>query len=199
MTNENEYTYRHIDEANIKRAETERILRMRELDIAEHSNSIYKISLIIWFAISLILLIITVALMLSEGTEDMPGFARGMLFMFFACAPIIGGGAYVVFGVIPRSERRKEVQRNGGIQFPKSLEPFNQKGYWGTFQVLQSVGFTNVTCINLHDCVYSNDPGLDWIQNLGKVESISVNGKKIQYGGEYYYPNADIKILYHGR
>lgn len=29
VTNENEYIYRHIDEADVKKAETDRIIRMR--------------------------------------------------------------------------------------------------------------------------------------------------------------------------
>ena len=38
VTDENEHVYRHIDEAGIKNAETERIVRMRELDLAERST-----------------------------------------------------------------------------------------------------------------------------------------------------------------
>lgn len=30
VTNENEYIYRHIDEADVKKAETDRIIRMRQ-------------------------------------------------------------------------------------------------------------------------------------------------------------------------
>lgn len=39
ITNENEHIYRHIDEAGIKQAETNRMVRMRELDLAEKNNS----------------------------------------------------------------------------------------------------------------------------------------------------------------
>ena len=39
ITNENEHIYRHIDEAGIKQAETNRMVRMRELDLAEKSTS----------------------------------------------------------------------------------------------------------------------------------------------------------------
>lgn len=35
LDNENEYIYRHIDEADIKRAETERLVKLKELEIDE--------------------------------------------------------------------------------------------------------------------------------------------------------------------
>lgn len=44
ISNENEYIFRQIDEADVKKAETERIIRMRELEIAEKNSSIRTIS-----------------------------------------------------------------------------------------------------------------------------------------------------------
>lgn len=38
LNNENEYIYRHIDDADIKRAETERIVKLKKLEIAEKKN-----------------------------------------------------------------------------------------------------------------------------------------------------------------
>lgn len=35
LENENEYTYHHIDEAEVKQAETERMIRMRQLEVIE--------------------------------------------------------------------------------------------------------------------------------------------------------------------
>lgn len=39
MTNENEHTYRRVDEAEIKRAETERMVRMKELEMEEKEDN----------------------------------------------------------------------------------------------------------------------------------------------------------------
>ena len=38
VTNENEYIHRHIDEAEVKRAETEQIIRLKELEAAEREK-----------------------------------------------------------------------------------------------------------------------------------------------------------------
>lgn len=35
VTNENEHIYRHIDEAGVKQAETDRMVRLRELELEE--------------------------------------------------------------------------------------------------------------------------------------------------------------------
>ena len=35
ISNENEYVFRQVDEAGIKKAETDRIIRLREIEIAE--------------------------------------------------------------------------------------------------------------------------------------------------------------------
>lgn len=64
ITNENEHIYRHIDEAGIKQAETNRMVRMRELDLEEQraaqGNSLKKVLTIIWLALSLIVLVICI-------------------------------------------------------------------------------------------------------------------------------------------
>ncbi|MCD8148995.1 MAG: zinc ribbon domain-containing protein [Clostridiales bacterium] len=38
IVNDNEYVYRHIDEAGIKQAETDRIIQMKKMEIAEKTE-----------------------------------------------------------------------------------------------------------------------------------------------------------------
>ena len=65
ISNENEYVFRQVDEADIKKAETERIIRLREMELAEKNSSLRKVLTIIWLILSLILITIAVILMLS--------------------------------------------------------------------------------------------------------------------------------------
>ena len=194
ISNENEYVFRQIDEADIKKAETERIIRMRELEIAEKNSSLRKVLTIIWLIVTLVLLVIAVILMLSPGNDDMPGWAGGFLFLFYACAPMIGGGGYVVFKWLPEKENEKIIEKQGGIRFPGELAPFSDKKYFPVEDTLRSVGFTNVTCVNLHDlnmftALVSSD----------KIDKITINGKAITSGGKIYMPDVPIVITYHGR
>ena len=67
VTNENEHIYRHIDEAEVKQAETDRIVRMRELELEEQTatqrNSLKTVLTIIWLVLSLIVIVICVVKM----------------------------------------------------------------------------------------------------------------------------------------
>lgn len=51
--NDNEHIYRNIDEARIKEAENERILRLRELELEEKENSRSRKSLFIAYGVAL--------------------------------------------------------------------------------------------------------------------------------------------------
>ncbi len=194
ISNENEYVFRQVDEADIKKAETERIIRLREMELAEKNSSLRKVLTIIWLILSLILITIAVILMLSPGNDSMPGWAGGFLFLFYACAPIIGGGGYLVFKWLPEKENEKIIEKQGGIRFPGELAPFSDKKYFPVEDTLRSAGFTNVTCVNLHDlnmftALVSSD----------KIDKITINGKAITSGGKVYMPDVPIVITYHGR
>ena len=194
ISNETEYVFRQVDEADIKKAETERIIRLREMELAEKNSSLRKVLTIIWLILSLILITIAVILMLSPGNDSMPGWAGGFLFLFYACAPIIGGGGYLVFKWLPEKENEKIIEKQGGIRFPGELAPFSDKKYFPVEDTLRSAGFTNVTCVNLHDlnmftALVSSD----------KIDKITINGKAITSGGKVYMPDVPIVITYHGR
>lgn len=194
ISNENEYVFRQVDEADIKKAETERIIRLREMELAEKNSSLRKVLTIIWLILSLILITIAVILMLSPGNDSMPGWAGGFLFLFYASAPIIGGGGYLVFKWLPEKENEKIIEKQGGIRFPGELAPFSDKKYFPVEDTLRSAGFTNVTCVNLHDlnmftALVSSD----------KIDKITINGKAITSGGKVYMPDVPIVITYHGR
>ena len=194
ISNENEYVFRQIDEAGIQKAETERIIRLKELELTEKNSSLRKVLTIIWLIVTLILLAIAVVLMISPGTEEMPGWAGGFMFLFYACAPIIGGGAYLVFKWLPEKENEKIIEKQGGIRFPDGLTPFSDKKYFAVEDSLRSTGFKNVTCVNLHDLNL-----LTALVNSDKIDKITVNGHTITSGGKIYMPDVPIVITYHGR
>ena len=192
VTNENEHIYRHIDEAGIKQAETNRMVRMRELDLEEQraaqGNSLKKVLTIIWLALSLIVLVICIV---KIAVQD--DFTTGFLMLFYLGGPVIGGGAYLIFKLIPEKETDKVLMSSGGIRFPKDVFPYSDKNYEAVQTSLRNAGFNNVTCINMHDLT------LGLLQKPGKVESITVNGEKLSSGGRVYMPGVPITITYHGK
>ena len=50
-----EFTYRHVDEAEVKRAETEQLIRLKELDLAEKERAAEEKSKAIKIRISIVL------------------------------------------------------------------------------------------------------------------------------------------------
>lgn len=77
INNENEYVYRRIDEAKVRQAETDRMIRLKELELEEQrqkrelmeeekSQKIYRVLVIGWAVATAILLLIGI-LQKGEG------------------------------------------------------------------------------------------------------------------------------------
>lgn len=193
VVNENEYIYRHIDEAGIKQAEVDRDIRMRQLDIEERDkgfdHQVRKILFYLWLAS--IAVVALLCLYLAFFTGELGGLSAFNT-LFYVGGPVVGGGAYILFKLLPDRDEDKIVRANGGIRFPKGHEPFNEQHYETVLSSLRAAGFYNVTAINMHDLK------IGLFQKPGKIEKITVAGKDITSGGRYYDPNVPIVITYHG-
>ncbi|MBR5179223.1 MAG: zinc ribbon domain-containing protein [Lachnospiraceae bacterium] len=192
VTNENEKIYRYIDEAGIKQVETNRMVRMRELEIEEkregRGDSFKKILMTIWLILSLIVIVICI---IKIAIED--DFTTGFLMLFYIGGPVIGGGGYLIFKLIPEKESEKLLMRNGGIRLPKDILNYYDKNYEVILVSLQKAGFCNITCSNMHDLT------LGLFQKPGRVDSITVNGERLTSAGKIYMPDVPIIISYHGK
>lgn len=184
-------TQRIIDEARIRQAENEKTIRLKELALEEarqrQRNTTRRVLMTIWIILSL--LILGICLVKWIVLDDS---ITGLLLLYVAAA-IIGGGAHLIFKIIPEKEQERELVQKGGIRFPKGLQPFSEQNYIAVRQALEIAGFCNITCINMHDVTF----GL--LLRPGMVESISVNGIKVTEGGKVYPPDAAITIVYHDR
>ena len=192
MTNENEYIYRHIDEADIKKAETDRMVKLRQLELAEKNNAqtswLRKILLVVWLILTII---ITSICIIKIGVQD--DFVTGFLMLFYLGGPVICGGGAFLFKVLPGKEQDRIALQHGGVRFPKGMEPFSDKGYQFIENSLRHAGFSNITCINEHDLT------LGLLQKPGKVDKVTINGEDITSGGRVYPAETPIVISYHGK
>ena len=188
ISNDNEFVFRQVDEADVRKAETDRMVRMHEIEMQEKNQAIRKTLTVVWLVLTVLLIVIAVILAFTDDAE-------GTFFMFliYACAPIIGGGAWMIFKWLPEREVQKTIARNGGIRFPKDLEPFSEKKVQPVMEALHVAGFTNVTCINEKDLNI-----LTVLLSGDKVDRITVGGESIVSGGKYYRPDVPIVVHYHG-
>ena len=123
VTDENEHVYRHIDEAGIKNAETERLVRMRELDLAERSTNNRKLLTIIWLAVSAIMLIISVLMMTSDDGEV--GII-GILMIELTVGVVWGGGT-LIFKHCPKKRTKNICCKMAESAFLKIYFPLKNK------------------------------------------------------------------------
>ena len=194
VTRDNERIYRHIDEAGIrqaeagiKQAETEQVVRMRELELEEKNISNKRTFIIIWTVIVVLMLITSILMLLSWRYDETGAW---LLFLTFV---LIIGGAILFFGILPAKERNRIMLQEGGIRFPKGLEPISEQNYVVVRRALESAGFNNISCINLHDLTF----GI--FQKPGRIDTITVDGKPYMPSRKIYKPNVPITITYHGK
>ena len=180
-----------MDEAGIQKAETERLIKLKELELQEqreiHGRNLRRILTIIWLIISLILL----GIIGSKIAGSSEGFTSGFLMLFYIGGPIIGGGAYLIFKWLPEKENEKIIEKQGGIRFPNGLTPFSEKKYFAVEDSLRSAGFKNISCVNLHDLNL-----LTALVSSDKIDKITINGSTIMSGGKIYMPDVPIVITY---
>lgn len=177
MTDENEYTYRHIDEAEIKRAETERLIRLKELEMeekeCERSRKGHRSAMIIAGVIAVIGVITEIVLPLN----------------------LIGSFLIIVsIWIVNESQRKKKFRStlsSDEAQIAEDMASCKGKNYNSAVALFQSAGFSNVKAVALGDLSFFA------AKKNGQVESVSINGNEDFDEGDIFQRNANIIITYH--
>lgn len=181
IANDNEHIYRTIDEARIKQAETDRMVRMREMDMEEKSSVSKKVLIFIWIAASMFLLIISL-ICFFVGKEDI-----GTLFIVLAMNVGLLGG----LGLFSNEKKKKVVVAEDEVSITSPMTGCVGKNYNNAVLLFKSAGFTNINAIPLHDLTRLNQ------KKNGQVEMVTINGND-EFDEEDVYPKtANILITYH--
>lgn len=197
IQNDNEYVYRTVDEAEVKKAETERLIKLKELELLEKEKEEAKAKKAFKIQISIKLGKIVAAI-----------FAFGFVVSLFSES--MGETVYII-GMIPlfaigfiwlkdlsdnpqssslNNENSKE-PRVKYVRVPESLIHYQNSNYKVVQAVLVRAGFENVNCVGLKDL------GLIHIKTPNSVASITVNGVSSDIAGKKFKADADIVISYH--
>lgn len=209
LQNENEFIYRNIDEAKVKQAETERLIRIREIELEDKKRQsdekTKEFKIIISIAIGIVILIFVTVM----------GILRNLVFGLPVCF-----GAFAILYIWMDESERKEVvskcvemlqkkdcsksqkqEKNVElieksqvlkIKIPTSVWENHSNNYAVIEAELIEAGFKNVRSIPLCDLK------LGLFSKPGEVSEITFAGKPMNSSFKRKYPeNVSIIISYH--
>ena len=185
LHNENEFVYRTIDEAGVAQAETDRIIRLREMDLVEkkEEEKKKKLKIALWIFIgSAALMVIGGILAAISGDSNSPMYMLAMLGLL----GVMGAG---IMAMIVADGNKEKEEKDGKV--PSSIDEFEKKNYQAIEAIFKSAGFTDVKSIPLNDLT----TGL--IKKPGTVESITIGGTSISSYGGRFLPDDPVIISYH--
>ena len=192
--NENEHIYRHIDEAEVKQAETDYMVKMKKLELAEKIRSDAKRSRIFFIVLSIVMgiaggLMIIIGFM--GGNES--GDKISELYMLLIVGFLAIFGAVGIWSYVKKKydDVDDSIDIGDMAKVPESISDYEKKSYTAIKTLLVNAGFTNISCVAL------NDLTLGLIIKPGFVESITINGRAVTSGGKKYPKDAAVVISYH--
>jgi DNA-directed RNA polymerase subunit RPC12/RpoP len=183
LQNDNEQIYHYINDADIKRAETEQLIEIKRMEIAERKQAAAEKIKAKKVRISVVVGIVMVLAFATELINPLLG---------------IGGitiGAWLGIVLIAMwakgDNKSDDIDEDGRVKVPSGISDFENKNYVAIESMFKSAGFTNVQSIPMNDLT----TGI--LKKPGMVDSIIVNGKPISSGGKRFYPDATVVISYH--
>ena len=192
LHNENEHIYRHIDEAGVKQAETDRIVRMKQMELAEKKRAAAEKTKALKIKISLIMATVGILMMVigymgghASGDPDSGLYMLSMVGFF----PLMGAGYIWLFS--KKNDDDDDMDFGDKAKVPSSITDYEKKNYSAIEAMFVSAGFTNVRCVAL------NDLTMGVLKKPGMVDSITINGREVTSGGKKYPKDAAVVISYH--
>lgn len=187
LQNENEHIIRVVDEAGVKRAETDKMVKSMQIDAAkqkreelkEARQKKLKLGIIVGSIGALILIIGAVAKI------DM------MISLGFLIA-VVGG--IFLFGAFNNDSNDDDTDLvlESKAKIPDTVYEYEKKTYSVIEESFKAAGFTNVKSVPL------NDLTVGVLKKPGFVESITVGGKNARKGDKHP-KDAPVIISYHSK
>lgn len=178
IDNDNEYIYRHIDEASIKQTEADTMLRIKALELEEKENERSRKGRKVAYTIAALFVII------------------GILILFFNSVgiwAIIAGGLIASLTYISNDNKKKRsriISENETVITEKMLD-YEKKNINSIVALYQAAGFKNVNAVPLCDLNIFTA-----IKN-GQVDDVTINGDNDFDEGEVFPKSASVIITYH--
>lgn len=180
--NDNEHIYRNIDEARIKEAETERILRLRELELEEKENNRGRKLTLVAYGIALAFVLGGAVICIFDSLGGMGG--------------ILIGAYIAMFTYMKNDDKKKKKSKYvspNDTTITAQMLSCTGRNYNNVAMIFRSAGFTNVNTLPLGDLGIFNQ------RKNGQVETIIIDGNEEYEEGDVFPKNAYILITYHSK
>lgn len=186
LANDNEHIFRHIDEAGIKQAETERILRIKEMEFKERENDKKRKSNAIAYGISLAIGILGLLICIV----NIDGFFIIMIAGFIAMFTFTNS-------LNDDSDDKKKISKPqlnpDEVMISRAMTFFYNEQFNGAVHIFKAAGFTNVNAVPLHDLSFFNK------KLNGQIDKVTINGSNDFDEGDIFKKDANVLITYHSR
>lgn len=192
INDENKYTYHRIDDAAIKRAETERDIAMKKLEMEEKKRADDKKRFVLKLVISAILIgigIFMIASGIKSSAASKDPDSPYELLTAFGVFPILAVSWIWIFSLVKKDDSDEGHSKN--VEVPFEVFGYQLKNYTAIESVLKDAGFKNVKCVPLNDLSPSES------SVAGRVSSITIGGQNIASGGKKFSSDAAVVISYH--
>lgn len=185
LSNTNEHINRNIDEARLRETETERLIRLKELELEEaeilRNRKMTMISYCVSGAVALIGLIF-----LMIGGEI--GLA-GLLLM------AVGG--YIAFFTYIKKDKQSKIKRKyvspNEVRISESMYYFDGENINSIINMYRAAGFINVVAVPL------NDLSIISLKKSGQVANVTINGRDDFEEGDIFLKNSNVVVMFHSK
>lgn len=181
INNDNEYIFRHIDEASIKQAETDRIVKLKKIEFIEKKRAAAEKMRKRKIKLAVILIIIASLLTLIDLDGRLFSYAPAGVCFFII----------MVLEPFSKEDDDDELELEDKAKVPYDIAGYKKMSYAAVEAMFTGIGFINVKCVPLKDLA------MGLLKHPGIVESITINGKRVTNGGKKYPINATVVISYH--
>lgn len=182
INNENEHIYRNIDEARIKEAETDRMIRLRELELEEMENARGRKGVLVAYGLALFLAMIGMLIWSHNAFAGIWCILIGVCISMFAH-----------LSTDEKKKKRRTYVNPNEVQITEDMIYYREKNFNSINMLFMGAGFTNVTCIPL------NDLNIFTQKRNGQVESVTINGSEEFEEGDIFPKASNVLITYHSR